>query len=99
MKKIICLLMLCMFSVGCEPIDNTTETKNEVIETVVNSTCFKVKFQGSTKCIYYEFTYKDHVYISNFQEKFLIHSPSCPCHNASSLFNSNFQTSGSSLFN
>lgn len=101
MKRFFYLLMLCMFFVGCEPADyTTTQTKEEVTQTVrVSSTKIKVTHEGQTKCIFYEFTYKGHLYISNYSKHFLLHSPSCPCHNTPSLFNSNLQTSGSSLFN
>lgn len=90
-----------MFFVGCKcTCHTTTRTKEEVTQTVrVNSTQIAVRYDNQLQCALYEFTYKDHLYISNYGADFLLHSPSCPCHNTPSLFNSNLQTSGSSLFN
>ena len=37
------------------------------------------KEDGSFVCKYYEFMYHGHKYITNYGEKFLLHSPECSC--------------------
>lgn len=76
MKKLL-LLITCIFIVSCEPISDSGNPKSKV---EVNTTEIVLKNSGSLIGKYYEFTYKGHQYITNFSEKFLIHSESCPCH-------------------
>ena len=46
----------------------------------ITATSFKVYTQrGSLVCEYYEFMYHGHKYITNYGEKFLLHSPECSC--------------------
>jgi len=65
MKKLLIVLALCVFAVSCCEVDHNN---------------FKVyKESGAFVCEYYEFTYHGHKYITNYGEKFLLHSPECPC--------------------
>lgn len=78
MKKLLIVLALCVFAVSCCEVDHNNSQK----ETYKNHCNFFLK---STKrvvlfvCEYYEFTYHGHKYITNYGEKFLLHSPECPC--------------------
>ena len=77
MKKLLIVLALCVFAVSCCEVDhNNSQKKPEKI----TATSFKVYTQrGSLVCEYYEFMYHGHKYITNYGEKFLLHSPECSC--------------------
>lgn len=78
MKKLLIVLALCVFAVSrCEVDYNNSQEKKP---TKITATSFKVyKEDGSFVCEYYEFMYHGHKYITNHGEKFLLHSPECPC--------------------
>ena len=78
MKKLLIVLALCVFAVSrCEVVYNNSQEKKP---TKITATSFKVyKEDGSFVCEYYEFMYHGHKYITNYGEKFLLHSPECPC--------------------
>lgn len=94
MKKLFYLFVSLTLFVGCAPIDDVNNTNCVHVE----GTQIIVDYQDWPCCMYYEFTYKGHTYISSSDNKVFIHSPSCPCHNNSNLFNGNSQASGLSLY-
>lgn len=74
MKKLLIVLALCVFAVSCCEVDHNNSQKKEPEK--ITATSFKVYTQrGSLVCEYYEFMYHGHKYITNYGEKFLLHSP------------------------
>lgn len=78
MKKLLFILLVGILTVSCEPINDPGSPKFKDVE--VDATKILIKDSGALICRYYEFTYKGHQYITNYSEKFLVHSESCPCH-------------------
>lgn len=104
MKKIFYLSLVCIFTIACCPVEIQTSNSRSTTSVATPSVTKRVQISSieiDVKGVYsvlYQFELDGHVYICNYGNDYILHSPSCSCHDSNQLFNSNSQASGLSLF-
>lgn len=80
MKRLLFILCIIIL-ISCT---NTSNTSNKEVEESICISSKRINIEN-IGCYLYQFEYEGHQYITTSRCRVLIHLPSCPCHNHSSL--------------